>query len=169
MIENYTLPQELTFAEYLQSTIYISLRMKIVKRIFFFAVAIGILGGLLNTFLIEKPAEHWYQPTIQFILAPLFMICFFTIFITIISAIVYNRMRKHFKGITFHFNHWGIEKRGDGVDFSTPWRKALKLKENNKFLFLYIGENTAYIFQKRMFSHVTELEEFKDFLASKLN
>lgn len=169
MRENYTLQQGLTFAEYLLATIYVSLRMKIVKRIFFFGIAIGILNGLLNTFLIVKPVTHWYQPVIQFTLVPLFMICFFTTVITVVCAIIYNRMRKHFKGIIFYFNHWGIEKKGDGVDFSTPWKKALKMKENNKFIFLYIGENDAYIFQKRMFNDTIELEKFKDSLASKLN
>ena len=72
MRENYTLPQELTFVEYLRATIYISLRMKIVKRIFLFAVAIGILGGILNTVLSEKTEQHWYQTGFQFILAHYF-------------------------------------------------------------------------------------------------
>lgn len=169
MIENYTLKLELTFIEYLRFSIYVSLRMKIVKRIFTYGITIGILSGLLNTVFTDKPMAYWYQHVIQFIMVPLFMICFFTVFITIISAIIYYRMRKLFTGVTFYFNHWGIEKRGDGFTFSTPWRQVLKVKENNAFLFLYIKENAAYVFQKRMFANANEVEEFKDFLSSKMN
>lgn len=138
------------------------------QTFFFFGVGIGILNGILKTLLAAKPPEYCYQTAIQFILIQVFMICFFGVVTAIICAIVFSRMPRHFKGITFYLNHWGVEKRGDGIDFSTPWKKVLELKENNKFLFLYIAENAAYVFQNRMFSNTLEMEEFKSFIESKL-
>ena len=72
--------------------------------------------------------------------------------------------QNHLKNVTYKFTHWGMEKTGNGIEFTRPWRGFQKYIETKSFFLLYIADADAHFIQKRMFKNSEEIDEFRNFL-----
>jgi len=157
-------PLNLTFSEFLKATLYLAIRSKPIKIWFLFGIAIGTFSFLSDTVLSPEPVTNWYSPLFSFLFMPLFFICFFGIMGTILSRVLYKSNGKQFKNASYQFTHWGIDKTGNDVELSIPWRKVIKVKENKNFFFLFTSPNDAQIIQKKNFADDTQLSDFRRLL-----
>jgi hypothetical protein len=165
MPETFTIKQEMKFIEFLKAVYFQASKIKIVKRLFLFSVILGTVNSLLN---LASPLKHeivWYQLILQALVLPLFFVAFFFVFITLGVFLLIKFRANHFKNITYYFSHWGMEKTGNGMKFTTPWSKFIKFQESSNFIFLYITKNDAHIIQKRMFENNEEIQSFKQFIS----
>jgi hypothetical protein len=170
MDDNFTVKQEMKIIEFLGAVYFQTPRMKVIKRFFLLILFVGLLLALLDIIrLFLGDTLPWYQIIIDFLEIPLFIVLFLFVFMTL-GAILLRMLRpNHFKNVTYHFTHWGMEKIGKGIDFTRPWNKFLKYHESSHFIFLFISENDAHIIQKRMFADEEELESFKKFISGRVH
>ena len=167
MQDTYIISQEFTFLEYLGILYDQLLRMKIVKRLFIFAIIVGLLNAILNTLPIAGKII-WYVAIGQFLLLPFFLIMFFIIVGALITFLLMILKPKLFTKIKITFTHWGMEKKGDTINYSSPWSKFIKYKETKKYFFLYISDKEPHLVQKRMFESKTQLENFRIFISDRI-
>ena len=71
--------------------------------------------------------------------------------------------------MTYTFNHWGMEKKGNEFEFTRSWNWLLKYKVTKKFILIYTSQFNAEIIQKRMFNNNAELEDFILFIEERLS
>ena len=168
MPETLIVKQDMKPLEFLNAVYFQVSRMKIIKRLFFLALILGVLNSLLDIF---SPLNHdliWYKIIFDFLIAPVFIILFFFVFITLGAILLMLLRRNHFTNVTYHFTHWGMEKIGKGIEFTRPWNKFLKFRETAHFIFLYITPNDAHIIQKRMFLNNEEIEDFRKLISEQI-
>ena len=168
MPETLTVKQEMKPFEFLSAVYFQTSRMKLIKRLFFLSIILGLLNTLLD---IISPVSHdliWYQIIIDFLIAPVFIALFFFVFITLGAILLMLLRRNHFTNVTYHFTHWGMEKVGKGIEFTRPWNKFLKFRETTHFIFLYITANDAHIIQKRMFTNEEEIDSFRELISERI-
>lgn len=70
----------------------------------------------------------------------------------------------HFKNVTYHFNHWGMVKTGNGINIDRPWKGFCKFQESKNYFFLYITQNDAHVIQKKMLKSKEEIEDFRQLI-----
>ena len=165
MPETLTVKQDMKLIEFLNAAYYQTSRMKIIKRLFFLSIILGVLNALFD---IISPPYHdliWYKIMIDFLIAPLFITLFFFVFITLGAILLMLVRPNHFKNVTYHFTNWGMEKIGKDMEFTRQWNKFLKFQETSHFIFLYISKNDAHIIQKRMFTNNEEIERFRQLIS----
>jgi len=121
------------------------------------------LLGLSNLFLLPKTDEKWYVTVLQVITPLLFPVIFLFAGTFILCVLMMVIKPNNFKNIIYEFTHWGMFKKGKGIEYSRSWRDFIKLKETKSFIFLYTTENDAHVIQKRMFRDTDEMENFKKF------
>lgn len=170
MDDNFTVKQEMKIIEFLGAVYFQTPRMKIIKRFFILMLFVGLILVLLDVIrLFLGDTLPWYQIIIDFIEIPLFIIVFLFVFMTLGAILLRVLRRNHFKNVTYHFTHWGMEKIGKGINFATPWNKFLKFHESAHFIFLFISENDAHIIQKRMFVNHEELQRFRKLISEHIH
>ena len=81
------------------------------------------------------------------------------------------RRRAIYRGITYRFTHWGMERIGTKTEATIPWRDFQNLKETRSFFLLFVKEkvkedrvSNIHVIQKRMFASPEDSREFQFFL-----
>lgn len=169
MSQTYIINQKFTFLEFLSITYFQVSRMKLIKRLFLFSAIAGLANALLNAFGVPHKNLIWYVFIVQFLSLPVFLILFLVVAGTLITILLMLLKPRLFTKTTLTFTHWGMEKKGEIINYSAPWSKFMKFTETKKNLFLYISDNEAHVVQKRMFEDNTQLENFKAFLSERIS
>jgi len=160
MQDTFIVNQNLNLIEYYRAAMYLGIRNKRLRKIYYFILGMPLLLGLFSVFFTH---ENWRHTVFDFFLLIMLPILFFYVGTFILSCLIMLIKPSLVRNITYEFNHWGMVKKGIGIDYSNPWRSFTKLRETKYFLLLYISENDAHIIQKRMFPTNAELETFKEF------
>ena len=168
MPETLTVKQDMKPLEFLNAVYFQTSRMKLIKRLFFLSIILGVLNASLDILSPVGGNVIWYQIVIDFFIAPVFIVLFFFVFITVGAILLMLLRRNHFTNVTYNFTHWGMEKIGKGIEFTRPWNKFLKFRETKHFIFLYITPNDAHIIQKRMFINNEEIEDLRKLISAQV-
>jgi len=168
MTDSFLIKQQFTLLEYLSASFYLMARLKIIKRLFLICSIFSLLSGILDFTLSEQNTMSLLFAILKAFYLPVFLILFFGIGMTIFSIVLYKLKPKVFKGTEYKFNHWGMEKTGSDIDTPVSWSKIIKYNESSKFIFLFLNNNHAHIVQKRMFDNSIDLENFKDFIETRI-
>jgi len=139
--------------------------MKIIKRLFIFLTIVSLLNAILNSVVSPNKKVIWHVVVGQFILLPAFLFMFLIVVGALITFLLMTLKPKLFSKTTLIFTHWGMEKTGEIINYSTPWSKFIKYKETKNYIFLYISDKESHVVQKRMFKESEELEHFKNFIS----
>ncbi|MFT3680847.1 MAG: YcxB family protein [Ferruginibacter sp.] len=143
--------QDFTLAESIRTTLFIAARMKIIQRVFIFGIIISALGGVMELMLF-KGSKGWLSVLFSFLIVPLFMLLFFGGLLTIIVMIMYRLNPNVFKGNTYKFTSWGMERIYRGRNYTASWRQFTGFKETGRFIYLFMDKECHPI-QKRFLSH----------------
>ena len=164
MKDTFTIKQTLKLSEFSYFVLYMVLRKRMVRGILLFVFIVNLIGIFLNFLPRMKYSSHSIITQIVFIPIPLLIIIILSF---LVSGLLFISKPGLFKNVTYTFNHWGMEKRGNDFEFSRPWNKFLKYKETKNLILLYITESDAHVIQKKVFSN-SELVYFLLFIASRL-
>jgi len=171
MQDTFTVAQDFSFAEYLRFSYYQLPRMKMVRRLFIFSTAIGLLSGLLGLFALGENEKLGVMLLVQSLMPPVFLFLFFFVFM-FLGALFVVRFKPHIiRGITYRFTHWGMERIGTRTEATIPWRDFRSLKETASFYLLHVRENNTdnvHVIQKSKFANSEEAEQFKAFVTGNL-
>ena len=168
MSQTFKVQQNITYSELLSASYYQISRMKIIRRFVLFPTLFNSIILVILTILSFSNGINWYQLIFQLISIPFFFIAFVFGLTTLGMTILKLTQPFRYQDNTYSFTHWGMEKTGNGVEFTRPWRNFLKFRESNNFIYLYISENDAHIIQKRMFNDKYEEECFKQFVTENI-
>lgn len=160
MEDTFFIRQNLSLIEYYRAAMYLGIRNKRLRKFYYLILGMPLLLSLLDVFFIH---QNWRHTVFDFLLGITFPILFFYVGTFILSCLIMLIKPSLVRNITYEFNHWGMVKKGGGIEYSRPWRSFEKLRETKYILLLYISENDAHIIQKRMFPTHAELETFKEF------
>lgn len=101
-------------------------------------------------------------------LAPVIIVaCFYFALSFIICLLLKIFNPGLFSRFTYQVSHWGIYKKNEQVDYSSPWRNIISFKETKSWLLLYISEGSALVIEKKTFPNKQELEALSAFIKSK--
>jgi hypothetical protein len=155
--------QDLSFKEFLSSTLYYYLTGRRTRKYFAFMTALGILSTIFG-FMTSSNGVGLSD--IPIYLAPAIMLFFGMLdFIVLVCFVIYKFKPYLFKNVSYEFTHCGVVRHGERTEFSKPWREITNLKETKAFFLLYIGNTDFHIIQKRMFPDTEKLETFRDCLV----
>ncbi|MBV4357144.1 YcxB family protein [Pinibacter aurantiacus] len=161
--------QDMTFPEFLKVIYYQFLRMKIMRRLFIWLVAISIFNTVITIFATPTGKETNYASAFSALWVPFVIAAFFLAF-GALAAIVLRIVRKnHFNNIVYTFNEWGMEKTGVGIEYTRPWKGFTHYQESRNFIFLYIPGEDAHVIQKRMFDSNETEEIFRSLISEHLS
>ncbi len=175
MQDTFTVTQDFGFGEYLNFSLYLLPRTKMIRRLAIYLTCLGILVGLLslpgagsNKTIDLGVITQSFLPLAGLLL---FFLLFYPLFVLYIV-----RFKPHIiRGITYRFTHWGMERIGTKTEATIPWRDFQKLKETKSFILLYVKEtvkenkvDNIHVIQKRMFASPEAAREFQEFLNYRL-
>jgi YcxB-like protein len=160
MQENFRIKQNLSLVEYYIAALYLGVRNRRLRKVYYMVFAIPLLMLVFEIFL---PHHNWNEVISTFALLLLVPVAFFYASLFLMSCLLILTKPSLVKNITFEFNHWGMIKNTRDNEYSTPWRGFIKFRETKRFFLLYVTENDAHIIQKRMFSDPGERENFRKF------
>ncbi|MBS1564994.1 MAG: YcxB family protein [Bacteroidetes bacterium] len=76
---------------------------------------------------------------------------------------------QHFlTGVTYHFNHWGMERSGAGTGFSTQWRNIVKVRETKSYFLFFVTPNVAHSIQKQRLGDEDNIDAFRTFVNDRM-
>ena len=168
MKDTYTIAQDFSYGDYLNFSLYQLPRLRMMRRLFIYFIALGILGQL-SSFL--GPA-HKFTFSWGFFYIPVASLSVFFLLFYPLAALYVIRVKPHlFRGITYRFTHWGMERIGATTEATVPWRDFRNLKETKSFYLLFVKEtvkenkvDNIHVIQKRMFANTADAQEFQVFL-----
>ena len=169
MNDTFTIEQEFGTIEFINLICYQTLRTKILRRIMLFVTAVDLM--LLVSIYISagKNKINWYEEILGSLWPLIFILCFFIVSSSLIALLMMKIKPNNYKGITYTFTHWGMDKRGKEIEHSRQWSNFLSYHETKHFILLYITRNDAHVIQKRMFKDIEEQVRFIAFISKYLN
>ena len=164
MEKSFTIRQNLTFRDFLSSTLYYYLSGRLLRRFFLILVGLALLSMFLGLDTTSKGINSArlissFAPFLIFLIGVVafaFTTCLY----------IYKSKPYLFHNVSYDFTHWGVVRHGDRTDFSKPWRDISKIKETKAFFLIYIGNSDFHIIQKRMFAGSEELNDFRQLLRN---
>jgi len=168
MKDTYTIAQNFSYGDYLNFSLYQLPRLRIMRRLIIYFIALGILGQL-TSFL---GPDHKFTFNWEFFIIPIASLSAFFLLFYPLAALYVIHFRPHlFRGITYRFTHWGMERIGTTTEATVPWRDFRNLKETKSFYLIFVREtikenvvNNIHVIQKRMFANIQDAQEFELFL-----
>ena len=166
MHESFTIQQNLTFREFLSSTLYYCFSGRLLKRFVLFLIGLT----LLTTFLGSATTSDGVRPgTFIYNFAPILLVIpIVVIFSFCLCLYIYYGKPYLFHNVSYDFTHWGVVRNGEKTEFSKPWREITKFKETTAFFLLYIGDRDFHIVQKRMLESQERIAAFRQLLQKNL-
>ena len=162
MQESFTISQNLTFREFLSSTLYFYFSGRLLKRLLLLLIGLTLLSTFLG---FATTSKRFDLATVFYNLVPMAILIFIiVVFAFFICLYIYKNKAYLFDNISYEFTHWGVTRYGEKTEFSKPWRDITKVKETKAFFLLYIGNTDFHIIQKRMLAGSEELNAFRHLL-----
>lgn len=166
MQNSFIIRQDLTLKEFLISTLYYYFSGKLLKRFFIFLICLTFLNMFLS---FATTSSNMALLTIFSSFAPIVILfVVVVIFASLICLYIYKNKPYLFSDVSYDFTHWGVIRHGEKTEFSKPWRDISKFKETKNFFLLYIGNNDFHIIQKKMFTNLNELDDFRQLLRENI-
>src|SRR5882724_13211458 len=103
MQDRFFIQQQLSIAEFYKASLYLGLRNKRLKKIYFMVLGLMCLLGLSNLFLLPKTDEKWYVTVLQVITPPLFPVIFLFAGTFILCVLMMVIKPNNFKNIIYEF------------------------------------------------------------------
>jgi len=159
----FRIEQDLTFKEFLSSTLYYYLTG---KRTWKFFVLIATFDLIIMIYgFVTSPSGVDLSVIPTYLAHSISLFFGMLVFIVLICFVIYKFKPYLFKNVSYEFTDWGVVRDGERTEFSKSWREITNLKETNAFFLLYIGSTDFHIIQKRMFPDQEKLETFRDCLV----
>ena len=166
MQDSFTIKQELTFRDFLSSTLYYYFSGKLLKRFFLVLIGVSTLSMILGVVTTSKGID---LKTIVGGFAPILILLLGVIAFAFFTCLYIYRSKPYlFDNVSYDFTHWGIVRHGEKTEFSMAWRDISKIKESKAFFLFCIGNTDFHIIQKRMFANSEELSDFKQLLRGNI-
>jgi hypothetical protein len=166
MQNSFIMSQDLTFREFLSSTLYYYFTGRLLKKILLLLIGLTLLSMFLGSATTSKGIN---LATVFRSVAPIvILLLLIVIFAFLICLYIYKSKPYLFDNVSYDFTHWGVVRYGDRTEFSKPWRDITKFKETKAFFLLYIGNTDFHIIQKRMFTKSEELNAFRQLLRENI-
>ena len=140
--------QQLTFKEFVSSTLYFYLTGSLLKRFFAILFAILLVSLLLGLGTTDKGLDT--TMIIGTVAPVIFLLAAATAFVFLSCLYIFKSKPSIFKNVSYEFTHWGIIRHADKLEFSRPWRDITDMKETKAFFLLYVGKTDFHIIQKRL-------------------
>jgi len=169
MSNEFIIPQKLSLWDYYRVSLYVGIRNKRLRWVFYFVIGVGVLNLFANLGLNQKPVNNYLVLILQSLLPLLILLLFFYGGSLIICFLIMRLNPGIFSNMTYQFTHWGMYKRSDTVDYSIPWRSIVKVKDTKSFIYLYSSNDMAHVIQKKKFRNNDELQSFKNIMSACLN
>ena len=153
MQESFTVRQDLTFREFLSSTLYYFFSGRLLKR--FLLLVFGLT--LLSTFLgFATTSKGFDLASVFYNLVPLGILTLLVVVFTFFICLYIYQIKAYlFKNMSYDFTHWGITRQGEKTEFSKPWRGITRVKETKAFFYFtleiqlpYYSKNDACRFRR---------------------
>ena len=162
MHDLFTIRQDLTFNEFLSSTLYYCFSGRLFKRFMLFLLGLTLLSSFLEYATTSREVQ---LGTFIYNFAPIFMIVpIVVVFSFFMCLYIYKRKPYLFNNVSYDFTLWGVVRHGEKTEFSKPWCDITKYKETKAFFLLYIGDRDFHIVQKRMLESSVRLDAFRQLL-----
>jgi hypothetical protein len=84
--------------------------MKLVKRLFLLSFIISLGSLVLDLATTSEDVKNARHIIFDSLMYPLFLFAFFFAFIIIASILLMTLRSNYFKGVTYTFTHWGMER-----------------------------------------------------------
>ena len=165
MQTTFTINQNLTYREFLSSTLYFYLSAKLLRRFFLLVIGLSLFSNILGLMTTSKGLK--VTDFVSAIVPSVILFLMVIIFSIVICLIIYKSKPYLFHNVSYDFTHWGVVRHGEKTEFSKPWREITRVKETRAFFLLYIGRTDFHIIQKRMFGNINELDDFRSLLKEK--
>ena len=159
MHDFFKIRQDLTFGEFLSSTLYYCFSGRLLKRVLLFLIGLTLISMFLGFATTSKSID---LATVLGSFVPIaILLLIVVIFAFLICLYIYKSKPYLFDNVSYNFTHWGVVRHGERTEFSKPWREISKIKETKAFFLLYVGNTDFHIIQKRMFTNLDELNDFR--------
>lgn len=158
-----TVPQRLTYKEFLSAMLYVFASSRRARRFLLFLFIAFCSINLLS--FITNPTRLLGIGDLENMLMVLgSMPVGGIVFIIIGTFLIYQTRPELFSNVSYHFSHWGVIGELKGGGFSKPWREIYRFKETKQFFLLYITALDVHIIQKKMIGDVERINIFRSML-----
>jgi len=158
-----TVPQRLTYKEFLSAMLYACFISRRLRRYFWLMLIISCASNLLG-FLTTTKFSFTLQDAVFIVFFLGFLALAGMLALLIITWWVYQKRPDLFNNVLYQFSHWGITREGPNTNFSKPWREIDRFKESKQFFLIYVSKFDIHIIQKEMIGDTERINIFRSML-----
>lgn len=158
-----TVPQRLTYKEFLSAMLYACFISRRLRRYFLFMLIISCASNLL-AFLTTARFSFGLHDALFVVFFLGFLTLAGILVLLIITGWIYQKRPDLFNNVLYQFSHWGITREGPNTNFSKPWREIDRFRESTQFFLIYVSKFDVHIIQKKMIGDAGRINIFRSML-----
>jgi hypothetical protein len=157
--KKFILNQDLSNYEFLSFSLKVVISTKSFKQV---CVTSIILPAFYSTIYLVFIKPQIPSKIFLLLLLPIL----FTVAVILVTFIN-SKQRGHLQA-RYIIDEFGIDCTRGNIGGKKAWKDFLGWKETNKYFLIFLQKNVPHVIQKRMFNSSKEIDDFRQFIKSKL-